>query len=202
MSSGLLFTWYSLTLASSKAINDAGDYADAPKFYEYLLNKVTIHFKDRNNPDSEEGSFSLELSKKMLYNQVTQKVAEHLKAPADHLRFSGVTSTNGKPRAFIRPATTLTLTNMVAPPYSGYSSGMALQSSDSLYYEVLELSLTELDSKKLMRVTLLSEGITKEVRCASSRYRITNLTNYRRLLSCLCRKLVPSVICSKDSRKS
>ena len=164
----LFFPMYSLTLSSHKAITDAGDYADAPKFYEYLLNKVTIHFKDRNNPDNEEGSFTLELSKKMLYDQIALKVAERLKAPADHLRFSGVTSTNGKPRAFIRRTPTLTLTNMVAPPYSGYSSGMALQSSDSLYYEVLELSLTELDTKKLMRVTLLSEGITKEVSCVSS----------------------------------
>ncbi|UZP44725.1 hypothetical protein NXS19_012537 [Fusarium pseudograminearum] len=36
------------------------------------------------------------------------------------------------------------------------------QRNDAFYFEVLEMSLTELDTKKSIKVTLLSEGITKE----------------------------------------
>jgi len=33
-----------------------------------------------------------------------------------------------------------------------------------LYYEVLDMSLAELETRKSIKVTLLSEGITKTVR--------------------------------------
>jgi ubiquitin carboxyl-terminal hydrolase 7 len=134
-----------------------------PKFYDYLLNKVTIHFRDRSNPDSEETGFSLELSKKMPYDQIALRVAEHLNVQADHLRFSGVTASNGKPRAFIKRTQNQTLATILTPPYTGYTNSLSQQSSDSLYYEVLEMSLTELENKKMIRINLLSEGISKEV---------------------------------------
>lgn len=35
--------------------------------------------------------------------------------------------------------------------------------NDAFYFEVLEMSLAELDTKKNIKVTWLSEGITKEV---------------------------------------
>lgn len=40
----------------------------------------------------------------------------------------------------------------------------ATQRNDAFYFEVLEMSLAELDTKKNIKVTWLSEGITKEVR--------------------------------------
>lgn len=38
------------------------------------------------------------------------------------------------------------------------------QRGDAFYFEVLEMSLAELDTKKSIKITWLSEGITKEVR--------------------------------------
>jgi hypothetical protein len=37
------------------------------------------------------------------------------------------------------------------------------QRNDAFYFEVLEMSLAELDTKKSIKLTWLSEGITKEV---------------------------------------
>lgn len=37
------------------------------------------------------------------------------------------------------------------------------QRGDAFYFEVLEMSLAELDTKKSIKLTWLSEGITKEV---------------------------------------
>lgn len=124
---------------------------------------MTIHFRDRNNPDNEDGAFSLELSKRTMYDQLAVKVAEHLKVQPDYLRFSGVTASSGKPRAYIKRTANATLQQILTPPYSGYTTSMSMPAPDSLYYEVLELSLTELESKKSVKVNVLSEGITKDV---------------------------------------
>jgi ubiquitin carboxyl-terminal hydrolase 7 len=37
------------------------------------------------------------------------------------------------------------------------------QRNDALFFEVLDMSLAELDTQKSIKLTLLSEGITKEV---------------------------------------
>lgn len=148
----------------SQATIQAGNYADAPKFYDYLLNKVTIHFRDRNLPDSEEQHFTLELSKKMFYDQIAAKVAEYLKVEPSHLRFSGVTASTGKPRAPIKRTMNQTLSAILSPQYTGFNAAASNISPDSLYYEVLELSLSELETKKIVKIIMLSDGITKEVR--------------------------------------
>ena len=45
--------------------------------------------------------------------------------------------------------------------YGGYGYAPT-QSTDNLYYEVLEMSLTDLEQRKIVKITWLSEGITKE----------------------------------------
>lgn len=42
------------------------------------------------------------------------------------------------------------------------------QRADAFYFEVLEMSLAELDTKKSIKLTWLSEGITREVYARSS----------------------------------
>jgi len=128
-----------------------------------LQNKVTIHFGDRNALENEDSQFTLELSKKMSYEQLLAKVAEHLKADADHLRFWTVTASNNRPRGLVRRTANQTLSTILNTQFAGYNSG-ASQRNDMLYYEVLELSLSELESKRYIKVSLLSDGIAKEVR--------------------------------------
>jgi ubiquitin carboxyl-terminal hydrolase 7 len=48
----------------------------------------------------------------------------------------------------------------------GSSTVNPSQRGDAFYFEVLEMSLAELDTKKSIKLTWLSEGITKEVRNA------------------------------------
>ena len=143
-------------------MDSAGNYTDAPKFYDYLVNKVTIHFRDRNQPDSEEHHFTLELSKKMLYDQFAAKVGEHLKVESSHLRFSCMTAASGKPKMPLKKTVNQTLSGILNPQYAAYNS--APIAPDSLFYEILEISLSELETKKPLKITLLSEGISKEVR--------------------------------------
>ncbi len=44
----------------------------------------------------------------------------------------------------------------------GSNTLSSTQRNDAFYFEVLEMSLAELDTKKSVKLTWLSEGITKE----------------------------------------
>ena len=151
----------SLSDKEISSIQSTGGYADAREFYDYLLNRVLIHFRHKNIPEENEKTyFDLVLSKKMTYDQVAAKVGEHIGESPDHIRFSTVNATTGKPKSIVKRMATSTLSSMVSSGYASY--GTQVQSTDSLYFEVLELSLAEIETRKTLRVTWLSDGIQRE----------------------------------------
>lgn len=97
----------------------------------------------------------------MSYDQFSAKVGEYLGADPTHIRFSTVNLTTGKPKTAVRRNASQTLYQMLFPQFGTYNNSN--QRSDTLYYEVMDMSLSELETKKNLRVILLSEGITKEV---------------------------------------
>lgn len=97
----------------------------------------------------------------MSYDQFSTKVGEYLGADPTHIRFSTVNLTTGKPKTAVRRNASQTLYQMLFPQFGTYNNSN--QRSDTLYYEVMDMSLSELETKKNLRVILLSEGITKEV---------------------------------------
>lgn len=99
----------------------------------------------------------------MLYDQIASKVGEYLKAEPSHIRFSTMTASTGKPRTPVKRTINQTLQSIMSPQFSGYNSTGTSLSTDSLFYEVLELSLSELERKKTVKIYMLSDGITKEV---------------------------------------
>ncbi|KAL4789589.1 hypothetical protein BDV19DRAFT_373829 [Aspergillus venezuelensis] len=136
-------------------------YPDAKLYYDYLLNRVNITFAPLKATDNDE--FTLVLSRKMSYDQFSKKVGEHLGVEYTHLRFSPVVASSGKPRGFVKRnpnQNNQTLQSIIGPQAGGYGINVARQ--DALYYEVLETSLSDFESKVCLRVTWLSEGITKE----------------------------------------
>ncbi|KAF2153181.1 cysteine proteinase [Myriangium duriaei CBS 260.36] len=152
-------------------------YLEAPAFYDYLLNRIVVHFAPKpaaiqnvTIDSADDAKFSLYLSRKDSYDNLAIKVAEHLskvsKSTIDptHVRFTTVNVQSQKPRTVVKRLPNATLTSILigtsSGGYTGY--GYANQSADSLYYEVLEMSLTDLEQRKLVKITWLSEGITKE----------------------------------------
>lgn len=141
-------------------ITAAGGYVEAKDFYDYLLNKISVEFVPRLPEATELPTFSLTLSKKMAYDQFASKVAEHLKTDPSHLRFTTV-STAGKPKLPIKYNANSTLNNILFPgPYNYAASNT--QRPDAMFYEVLEMSLKELEQRKPIKVTWLPEGLNKE----------------------------------------
>ncbi|RAL09179.1 ubiquitin-specific protease UBP15 [Aspergillus homomorphus CBS 101889] len=136
-------------------------YTDAKQFYDYLLNKITVTFAPLKSEEGDE--FTLTLSRKMTYDQFSKKVGEHLNVEPTHIRYAPVLASTGKPKQFIKRnpnQNNQTLYHILSGQMSTY--GYSMHRQDALYYEVLETSLSDYESKICLKVTWLPEGITKE----------------------------------------
>jgi ubiquitin carboxyl-terminal hydrolase 7 len=145
----------------SSALAAAGKNIDVRDFYDLLLHKITVKFAPKTGDDSPE--FELDLSKRMNYNTLAQKVADHLGPDVDpsHIRFCPVNASSGRAKAPIRHTTPHNLGTILVPGFNTYGAAMN-QRQDALYYEVLEVSLSELETRKAIKVTWLPEGLSKE----------------------------------------
>jgi ubiquitin carboxyl-terminal hydrolase 7 len=144
------------------AITQSGGYVDVKEFYNYLLNRISVQFQGRNIPNAEDSSFSLYLSKLMSYDQFAVKVAEKLNVDPTHLRFTTVNATNGRPKTYVKRLPNVTLGGILSLTYNAYAPTQN-QRNDALYYEILEMSLSELEMRKNIKITWLSDGLTREV---------------------------------------
>lgn len=150
-----------LTDKQSASITSSGGYTDAKEFYDHLLNRKTVEFAPRISTGNDEDIFKLELSRKMSYEQFSAKVGEYLRVDPTHLRFTTVNATTGKAKAIVKRMGSQTLLNIMNPQYGQYGNNN--QRDDLLYYEILDMSLSELDTKKSLKITWVTEGVSKEV---------------------------------------
>ena len=137
------------------------------------MNKKIVHFKahpQRGDP-AQYPEFDLVMSARIPYDRLCEKVGEKLGVEPTHLRLYTLNTATGLPRTAVKRAPHQTLSNILAPvTYGGLNPNVR---PDGLYYEVLDISLAELDTKKSIKVILLSEGITKEV--SDGRYQGSNV---------------------------
>ncbi|CAJ2508114.1 Uu.00g093000.m01.CDS01 [Anthostomella pinea] len=136
-------------------------FDDAKAFYDFLCHKRQIRFEPHPRSDKVDmEGFELVLSTKATYDQLSERVGEHLKVDPTHIRFFTANASTGAPKAPVRRAGNPTLGQILNP--SSYTSQNPQTKSNALFFEVLDMSLAELDTKKSVKVTWLSEGITKE----------------------------------------
>lgn len=137
-------------------------FDDAKAFYEFLCYKREIRLDAHprcENPNL--GSFHLTLSGKATYDQLAERVGEHLNVEPTHLRFFTANAATGAPKGAVRRVPNATLAQILNP--QNYTQQSLQTKANSLFFEILDMSLAELDTKKNVKVTWLSEGITKEV---------------------------------------
>jgi len=135
---------------------------DGRDFYDFLLHKRVVRFyphPTRTDPEKYP-PLDVTLSSKQSYDQVAAKVGEKLGVDPTHLRFHTVNATSGVAKAPVKRNQSQTLQQILNPPYSAF--GNSNPRPDALFFEVLDMSLSELDTKKALKVTWLSEGITKD----------------------------------------
>ncbi|TFB05011.1 Ubiquitin carboxyl-terminal hydrolase 21 [Trichoderma ghanense] len=151
---------------SDKASQEANKWSDrvedAREYYDFLEHKRTIKFHahpTRSDP-AQYPPFELVLNSKITYDVLVERVGAHLQAPSTHIRLWTVNASTNNPKTPVRRGTNPTLRQILSP--MGSNTLNATQRNDAFYFEVLEMSLAELDTKKNIKVTWLSEGITKE----------------------------------------
>lgn len=150
-----------LSEKETSQVTASGGCLEAKDFYDYLLNRISVEFLPRPTADDTElPSFSLTLSKKMNYGQFSTKVGEYLKTEPSHIRFTTV-STAGKPKNPVKYNVNTTLNTILFPGPYNYAAS-ATQRPDTLFYELLDMSLVEMEQRKPVKVTWLPEGLSKE----------------------------------------
>ena len=150
--------------SSDKSNAKKWDYfTDAKAYYEFLLNKRQIQFMPhpaRCNAE-EYPPFDLLLNIRITYDQLCERVGAQLQVEPTHLRFYTVNNNvAGSPRTVVKRSAAQNLNTILSP--QGYASLGTSQKTDALYFEVLEMSLAELETKKGIRLVLLSDGISKD----------------------------------------
>ncbi|CAG8746887.1 16325_t:CDS:2, partial [Dentiscutata heterogama] len=86
---------------------------------------------------------------------VAKRVAAHLSTDPLKLRFTTAHPTTGTHKAIIKRSTTQTLSEMLQTSYLPNSANL-------LYYEMLEISIVELETKKFFKVCWLGTTIKEE----------------------------------------
>lgn len=133
----------------------SGRYSDIPHFYESLTLRIVVSFKPKLKDRDPKPEFDLVLNKKWTYDQVAGAVGTHLNTDPLKLRFTTAHSTSGTPKNVIKRTTTQTLSEMLQTAYLSPPAHV-------LFYEMLKISIVELETKKFIKVYWLGNTIKDE----------------------------------------
>ncbi|KWU45004.1 ubiquitin carboxyl-terminal hydrolase 5 [Rhodotorula sp. JG-1b] len=118
------------------------------QMYDFFLNRVVVHFRPRfEDPELED--FAITLSKKNTYDQMASFVGERLGYDPLKIRFTQSNGANGAPKTVVRRQANSTVAEMIQPGYMATTTNL-------LYYELLDVSIIELETKKSLRITWVS----------------------------------------------
>lgn len=133
------------------SVKDAQDYemqslySTPIQFYDFLQNQIKVLFKPRFDDVDYKQEFELTLSKKMTYDTMANKVSDRLKHAPLMLRFTTGNGPNGTPKTVLKRTANQTVSEIVSPSY--------LQGQASLlYYELLDISIVELETKRSLKI--------------------------------------------------
>lgn len=138
-------------------------FEDAREYYDFLEHRRTVRYHPHPTRCDQDvyQPFELVLNSKINYDTMSDRVGAHLNVPPTHIRFWTVNATTNNPKTPVRRGTNPSLRQILNP--MGTSTLNSSLRGDAFYFEVLDMSLAELDTKKSVKLTWLSDGITKEV---------------------------------------
>lgn len=137
---------------TDQAVSDDADrqgaFHNPLQMYDFFLNRVVVHFRHRfESPDFPD--FFLTLSKKNTYDQMAHFVGDRLGVDPLKVRFTQSNGANGAPKTVVRRQANSTVAEMIQPGYMATTTNL-------LYYELLNVSIIELETKKSLRITWVS----------------------------------------------
>lgn len=116
----------------------------------------------------------------MSYEQWSTRVGKHLKIDPTRLRFAPISQQSGQPKSYVKRSTSRNLSYVLRGTSSFFEHDNRRE--DRLFYEILEESLSEYETKKLLKISWLPDGIVNEV-CGVMILVILYMANTRILLA-------------------
>ncbi|KAJ3321282.1 hypothetical protein HDV06_004507 [Boothiomyces sp. JEL0866] len=135
-----------LSVEDLDRMEDPVSMSTVPKYFEFLTNQISVTFISRERTAEGDGEFALKLSKKTPFDEVAKQVGSYLKHDPTMIKFYQSTH-NRAPLQPVRRQIGTTLTEMVGQYYTN--------ADPVLYYDLLDMSLDEFDSKRYIKVTFL-----------------------------------------------
>lgn len=119
-----------------------------------------VEFKPKNEEDTTLPSFTLDLSKRNTYDEITAKLGEKLNMNPLRLQLTTALAPGGLPKATLKRHTNMLLRDMIGISHiQGMANGIY-----RLYYEKLDRTIDEVESRKQIRVTWLGPTLKDEVK--------------------------------------
>lgn len=120
------------------------------EYYDFLNNRVRVNLVSRQDPEDEDSCISLWVSKKDSYDGLAAAVGDILAHPGSHLRLY-VTNSDGSPRASIKSNS--------GSVSAIFSANYVTTHNPLLAYEILDMPLAELETKRNVQVVFLRNGL-------------------------------------------
>lgn len=122
-------------------------YSNVSHYMDYLFNRITILFASKSEPFEE---FPLVVRRDMFYDDLTACIAETVRCDPDYLLLISP-DCYGNPKKAIRRVRDMTLSDILAllPQQKDMDDNRV---TPRLYYEHLPISLSEYESKKLIKL--------------------------------------------------
>ncbi|KAI5451946.1 ubiquitin-specific protease ubp15 [Naganishia albida] len=134
-------------------------YASVPQFYDFLQNRVLVSFRPKyEEPSASNPEFDLMLSKKMTYELMATRVGDYLRHDPLKLRFTSSNPNNLGPKSVIKKSLNQSVADITQ---TGYYTNHPSQIV--LYYEKLDVSIVELETKKSLKITWTGQHNKEEV---------------------------------------
>jgi ubiquitin carboxyl-terminal hydrolase 7 len=121
-------------------------YSSVPQIYDFLQNRVLVQFKPRYDDNTAAPEFDLMLSKKMTYDVMAHRVGDYLKHDPLKLRFTSSNPTTGMAKQIIKRALNQSVADITQTNYYSTHPNVVL------FYELLDISIIELETKKSLKV--------------------------------------------------
>ncbi|KAI8145421.1 hypothetical protein BJV82DRAFT_603604 [Fennellomyces sp. T-0311] len=152
------------TEEEASKIRNRGEMVTVRDFYSALFNRVVVNFKPKLDKQGKE--ISLKLDRRATYGHVARELAKALNADQHKLMFTTANPTTKQPKEPLSHSTRMTLETMIPSMANAHEYAHAV-SIDSIpapvmYYDILDVNLADLESKKSIRVTLLHPTLRDE----------------------------------------
>ncbi|KAJ3300789.1 hypothetical protein HK104_003759 [Borealophlyctis nickersoniae] len=139
--------------ADPSSLADPG-WADVTRYFDNIHSRVTVTFRPKARDQKDrEGTFELTLSKKDTYDHAAKILAEKISADPAKIRLSSPQTLSAKQG--LKRSPTLTVGEMLGPQQP--VGNMMYQTV--LHYEVLDVALSELDTKRYLKITFVDRAM-------------------------------------------